>query len=104
MGTSPLRVTTVRPDETTLALLMFSAVHLSRRTLLCLLAVGALALLTAGRASAGYAVGPDGQSFTVTVDSGGHVQTPASLDLVVYLDAEDSSPFVLGVGQLDDKS
>lgn len=73
---------------------MFSAVHLSRRTLLCLLAVGALALLTAGRASAGYAVGPDGQSFTVTVDSGGYVQTPASLDLVVYLDAEDSSPFV----------
>jgi hypothetical protein len=66
----------------------------SRRTLLCLLAVGVLALLGAGRASAGYAIGPDGQSFTVTVDSGGSVQSPASLDLLVYLDAEDSSPVV----------
>jgi hypothetical protein len=53
-----------------------------------------LALLGAGRASAGYAIGPDGQSFTVTVNSGGTVQSPASLDLVVYLDADDSSPVV----------
>jgi hypothetical protein len=53
-----------------------------------------LALLGAGRASAGYGVAPDGQSFTVTVGSGGSVQTPTSLDLVVYLDAEDSSPVV----------
>ncbi len=73
---------------------MLGAAHLSRRTLVCLLAVGALALLTADRASAGYGVGPDGQSFTVTVNSGGYVQAPASLDLVVYLDAQDSSPFV----------
>jgi hypothetical protein len=53
-----------------------------------------LALMAAGRASAGYGVGPDGQSFTVTVDSGGSVQSPASLDLVVYLDGDDSSPVV----------
>jgi hypothetical protein len=70
------------------------AAHLSRRTLVCTLAVGALALLAAGRASAGYGVGPDGQTFTVAADSAGYVRTPASLDLVVYLDAEDSSATV----------
>jgi hypothetical protein len=70
------------------------AAHLSRRTLVCTLAVGALALLAAGRANAGYGVGPDGKSFTVTADSAGYVQAPASLDLVVYLDAEDSSAAV----------
>ena len=70
------------------------AALLSRRTLFCVLAVGALALLAAGRASAGYGVGPDGQTFTVTANSAGFVQAPASLDLVVYLDAEDSSSAV----------
>jgi hypothetical protein len=59
-----------------------------------MLAVGALALLGAGRANAGYGVGPNGQSFTVTAGSTGYVQAPATLDLVVYLDAEDSSPAV----------
>ena len=67
------------------------AAFLSRRTFVCLLAAGTLALLAAGRASAGYGVGPDGQSFTVTASSAGYVATPASLDLVVYLDGDDSS-------------
>jgi hypothetical protein len=66
----------------------------SRRTLVCILGLSVLALLAAGRASAGYGVGPNGQTFTVTVDSAGNVQAPASLDLVVYLDADDSSPAV----------
>ena len=59
-----------------------------------MLAVGALALLAAGRASAGYGVGPNGQTFTVTANTAGFVQAPATLDLVVYLDAEDSSAAV----------
>ena len=67
--------------------------HLSRRTVVCFLAVG-VALLAAGRANAGYGVGPDGQTFPVTASSAGFVQTPVSLDLVVYLDAEDSSSAV----------
>ena len=69
------------------------AAHLSRRTVVCLLAVG-VALFAAGRANAGYGVGPDGQTFTVTANSAGLVQTPVSLDLVVYLDAQDSSSAV----------
>jgi hypothetical protein len=77
-----------------LGTLTFSAAHTSRRTLICLLAVGALALFGAGRADAGYGVGPNGQSFIVTSGAGGSVQSPASLDLLVYLDAEDSSPVV----------
>ena len=67
------------------------AAHLSRRTVVSLLAVGALALLAVGGANAGYGVAPDGQSFAVTANSAGFVQAPATLDLVVYLDAEDSS-------------
>ena len=92
-ATSPLRVTPFEWTRGTLTSPM-PAAHFSRRTLVCMLAVGALALVAAGRASAGYGVGPDGQTFTVTADSAGYVQTPASLDLVVYLDAEDSSPAV----------
>ena len=48
----------------------------SRRTVVCFLAV-AVALLAAGRANAGYGVGPDGQTFPVTASSAGFVQTPA---------------------------
>ena len=59
-----------------------------------MLVIGAMALLAAGHASAGYGVGPNGQSFTVTADSAGYVQAPASLDLVVYLDGEDISSTV----------
>ena len=66
----------------------------SRRLLVCLLAVGAVALLGAGRASAGYAVAPNGQSFPVKLDSVGSIATPETIDLVVYLDAQDSSPYV----------
>ena len=73
---------------------MLSEAHLSRRLLVCLLALAALALLSAGRASAGYGVAPNGQSFSVTVDSTGAIATPQTIDLVVYLDAEDSAPFV----------
>jgi hypothetical protein len=72
---------------------MLSA-HSSRRTLVCLVAFTALAMLAAGRASAGYGVGPNGQTFAATADSAGNVQSPASLDLVVYLDADDSSSAV----------
>ena len=72
---------------------MLFAMHISRRPLCCLLAVGALALFGAGRANAGYAVAPNGQSFPVTVDSNGYLN-PTTIDLVVYLDALDSSPYV----------
>jgi hypothetical protein len=91
--TSPLRVTPFEQTRGTLIPPM-PAAHLSRRTLVCISAVGALALLAAGHASAGYGVGPNGQTFTVTADTVGYVKTPASLDLVVYLDAGDSSPSV----------
>ncbi len=90
---SPLRVTPSEGTRSTLTSRM-SAAYFSRRTLVCMLVVGALALLAAGHASAGYGVGPNGQSFTVTADSAGYVQAPASLDLVVYLDAEDISSAV----------
>lgn len=73
---------------------MVPAVHFSRRTLVCLLAVGALALLGAGSASAGYGVAPNGQSFPVTLSATGNLQSPESIDLVVYLDGEDSAPSV----------
>ena len=59
-----------------------------------MLVTGAIALLAAGHASAGYGVGPNGQAFTVTADSAGYVQAPASLDLVVYLNGEDTSSTV----------
>src|SRR4029079_15725110 len=91
--TSPLRVTPRVRTTATLTSPMPAALF-PRRTLVCMLAFSALALLAAGRASAGYGVGPNGQTFTVTVDSAGNVQAPASLDLVVYLDADDSSPVV----------
>src|SRR6185436_13729382 len=91
--TSPLRVTPRVRTRATLTSPMPAALF-PRRTLVCMLAFSALALLAAGRASAGYGVGPNGQTFTVTVDSAGNVQAPASLDLVVYLDADDSSPVV----------
>ena len=65
-----------------------------RRLLPCLLAALMVALVGAGRASAGYGVAPNGQSFTVTVDASGAVKTPAAIDLVVYLDAQDSAPEV----------
>ena len=59
-----------------------------------MLAAGLVALLAAGRAEAGYGVGPNGQTFRVATDAAGYVRAPASLDLLVYLDAEDSSPAV----------
>jgi hypothetical protein len=73
---------------------MVPAVHFSRRTFVCLLAIGALALLGARSASAGYGVAPDGQSFPVTLSATGSLQTPETIDLVVYLDGEDSAPSV----------
>jgi hypothetical protein len=60
----------------------------------CLLAALAVALVGAGRASAGDGVAPNGQSFSVTVDATGAVTTPAAIDVVVYLDALDSAPEV----------
>lgn len=65
-----------------------------RRLLLSLLLLGLSALAAAGGASAGYGVQPDGTSYPVTVDTSGDVESPESLDLVVYLDAQDSSPYV----------
>jgi hypothetical protein len=52
-----------------------------------------MALFGAERANAGYAVAPNGQSFTVALDSNGYL-TPQAIDLVIYLDAQDSSPYV----------
>ena len=67
----------------------------ARRLLACLLAAGAFALLASGRAEAGYGVAPsNGASFPVVLDTIGYIDTPSTLDLVVYLDAEDSDPYV----------
>ena len=67
----------------------------ARRLLACLLAAGAFVLLSAGRAEAGYGVAPsDGTTFQVTMDTIGYVDTPDTLDFVVYLDAQDSDAFV----------
>lgn len=68
--------------------------HLSRRLLVCVLALAGVALLAAGRANAGYGVAPNGQSFPVTLDSIGYIASPNSIDLVVYLDAQDSDAYV----------
>ena len=68
--------------------------RLSRRLLVCLLALAGVALLAAGRANAGYGVAPNGQSFPVTLDSIGNIASPNSIDLVVYLDAQDSDAYV----------
>jgi len=68
--------------------------HLPRRLLLCLLLLGVLALAAAGRASAGYGVHPNGQSYAVTLDSIGYIESPTAIDLVVYLDGQDSDPWI----------
>ena len=70
------------------------AAHLPRRLLLGLVLFGLLALAAAGQASAGYGVSPNGQSYPVTLDSIGYVDAPKTIDLVVYLDAEDSDAWV----------
>src|SRR5215217_5294334 len=71
------------------------APSLSRRLAVCLAALATLALVSAGRASAGYGVAPsNGARVPVTAGSSGAIASPASLDLVVYLDAEDSAPLV----------
>jgi hypothetical protein len=68
---------------------------LSRRLAVCLAALATLGLVGAGRASAGYGVAPgNGTSVPVTAGSTGAIASPSSLDLVVYLDAEDSAPLV----------
>jgi hypothetical protein len=59
-----------------------------------LLTVCALASIAAGRAEAGYGVAPNGQSFTVTTTSAGTIADPATFDLVVYLDGQDSDATV----------
>ncbi len=69
---------------------MHFAKHFSRRTRGCLLVASALALFGAARADAGYGVAPSGQSFPVTVDANGYLN-PTTIDLVVYLDAQDSA-------------
>jgi hypothetical protein len=67
----------------------------SRRLLACLVGAGVLALLVTARAEAGYGVAPgNGQTFTVSSDSVGSITDPSTLDFVVYLDAEDSDPYV----------
>ena len=74
---------------------MGSAVTPARRLFACLLAAGALALLGAGRAEAGYGVAPsNGASFQVTMDTTGSIDAPDTLDFVVYLDAQDSDAYV----------
>lgn len=67
----------------------------ARRLLACLLVAGAFALLAAGRAEAGYGVGPgNGASFQVRLDTIGAIDTPDTLDFVVYLDTQDSDAHV----------
>ena len=70
------------------------AAHLSRRTLVCMLGcrcIGSPRRRPRERRLWGWA-----QRTDLHGDGGrrGYVQTPATLDLVVYLDAEDSSPSV----------
>ena len=62
--------------------------------LVCLLAAGSFGLLAAEPAQAGYGAYPNGQSFPVAVNSIGYVATPASIDLVVVVDRQDSSAYV----------
>jgi hypothetical protein len=66
------------------------AARLLARLAFVVLASCAVALSVAGRASAGYGVYPSGQSFAVTANSIGTVGSPATLDLVVFLDSQDS--------------
>ena len=69
--------------------------HPSRRLLICALTLGAITLVGAGQASAGYGVAPaNGQTFPVTVDSSNAIESPRTIDLVVYLDTQDSAPHV----------
>jgi hypothetical protein len=60
-----------------------------RQLAVCFLVVST-ALLAAGKAEAGYGVNPNGHSFEVTVGPSGTVASPATLDFVVFLDAQDS--------------
>lgn len=73
---------------------MSFAARRPRNLMTCLIAASALALLATERASAGYGMSPDGATIDVTTDSRGRIDTPATLDLVVYLDAQDSDPYV----------
>jgi hypothetical protein len=65
-----------------------------RKLLVCLLAAAAAVLVGAARAEAGYGVQPNGQSFEVTAGPSGTVVSPSTLDLVVFLDAQDSNAYV----------
>jgi len=69
--------------------------HPSRRLLISALTLGAITLVSAGQASAGYGVAPaNGQTFPVTIDSRNSIESPRTIDLVVYLDAQDTDPQV----------
>jgi hypothetical protein len=62
--------------------------------LTCLLVGLGLAFAFSERAEAGYGVHPNGDSFAVTTDSSGYIESPKTLDFVVYLDGQDSSAYV----------
>ena len=65
-----------------------------RKLAAALLAVTAAGLVGVAKAEAGYGVHPNGHSFEVTVGTNGAISDPATLDLVVFLDAQDSEPVV----------
>jgi hypothetical protein len=64
------------------------------RFLTSLLVIGAVALALSGPVLAGYGTFPNGHSFEVTVGSAGYIATPQHIDFVVYLDSQDSFPYV----------
>jgi len=65
-----------------------------RKLAVCLVAAVAASLLAASKAEAGYGVHPNGHTFEVTAGTTGAISDPTTLDLVVFLDAQDSEPVV----------
>jgi hypothetical protein len=60
-----------------------------RQLVVCLVAAVAASLLAAAKAQAGYGVHPNGHTFEVSTGAAGTVSSPATLDFVVFLDAQD---------------
>lgn len=54
-----------------------------------------VATVLGGEAHAGIGVGPNGSPISVTVDAAGRITKPATVDLVVHLDAVDADPLVV---------
>lgn len=51
-------------------------------------------LATPSIAEAGYGVQPDGQTIQVSLDSSGYIAAPSSLEILVFLDSQDTDYYV----------